>query len=152
MVSLADHTSPLVKGLLGDLPLDLVGGLPLNLRHHSFPFAWRMPKWGLPSPGHVVDILTAGGDEVGLVRIEARVVSSGVSGFLNRGFKRVRLTKKTPRLPELGSFGVGNMQPLNIIFMLLWRMGVRGHVGGLLGGFMRVLALETGWMEQGLAN
>ena len=53
----------------------------LKLKSRTFPFARRKPNWRLPHPGHVVDILPTGGEEVGLVRVEAEVVSSEGSGF-----------------------------------------------------------------------
>ena len=39
----------------------------LKLKYHTFPFARRKPNWRLTSPGHVVDILTTGGEDVFLV-------------------------------------------------------------------------------------
>ena len=100
----------------------MLGGT-LRLKYHTFPFARRKPNWRLSTPGHVVDILTAGGEEVGLVGVEAGVVSSGGSSFLNKGFRRFRITKKTPRPIEYGGFRVRNSQSLNITFMPMWRWG-----------------------------
>ena len=45
--------------------------------------------------GRVTDILTTGGEEVGLVSVEAGSFFLGASGFPKGRFKRVRLTEKT---------------------------------------------------------
>ena len=56
--------------------------------------------------GHVTDILTTGGEEVGLVSVEAGRVFFGVaSGFPKGRFKRVRFTEKTLRPFALQGFG-----------------------------------------------
>ena len=56
-----------------------MGHLSLNLK--TFPCAQRKPNWKLPRLGHVADILTTGGEEVGLVRVENGGRAGGGRGF-----------------------------------------------------------------------
>ena len=41
----------------------------LKFKYHTAPCANGKPNWRLPGLGHVVDIFTTGGEEVGLVTI-----------------------------------------------------------------------------------
>ena len=63
----------------------------IKLKYYTFPFACRKPGWRLSNPGRVVDILTTGGEDVGLVTGKALGGSGGNIGFLHKGFKRVRV-------------------------------------------------------------
>ena len=51
----------------------------LRLRHCAGRFASRVPSWRLPADGHVADLVTEGGVDVGIVRVEhgAPAVMSG---------------------------------------------------------------------------
>ena len=51
------------------------------LKYLTFPVARKRPNWRIEEPGHVVDILTTGGGEVGLVHFEDAGSSGGVSVF-----------------------------------------------------------------------
>ena len=75
----------------------------LQLKYHNFPFANRKPTWRLPVEGNV-SLVTAEFQR-SLVPPEDPGMA-GVRGrdFIGRRFKRVRLTKKTPRfLVSIGS-------------------------------------------------
>ena len=68
----------------------------LHLKYHSFPFANRKPTWRLPFNGSVS--LVVAKFERSLVPLEDPCVGGiGDGDFPNVRFKRVRLTKKTPR-------------------------------------------------------
>ena len=55
----------------------------LELKYHTFPFCTlEILTGGFLKPGHVADILTTGGEDVGLVGVEAVGNSVGVGwGF-----------------------------------------------------------------------
>ena len=103
------------EGFLSDL-LSLMGypngsGIALldgtlKLRYYTFPFAGRRPTWKLPTPGHVADVLTTGGENDGLFGVEPPGGSRGRAGFVRQSFKRVRLTEKT-RCPIVYGEGRG---------------------------------------------
>ena len=110
----------------------------LKHRYYTFPFAGRKPTWRLPTPGHVLDVLTTGGESVGLLGFEPPGGSSGRAGFVRQSFKRVRLTKKTRcRIvwEEEGFTKLYSQSPTWRI-MTLWRSDLLGMGGGLPGGCM----------------
>ena len=69
------------------------------MRYYSGNFALRKPSWSLPEVGGVQGILTPGGPDVGLVRVQVAGDQVNSGGCWTRGaggtWKRVRLTKKT---------------------------------------------------------
>ena len=68
----------------------------LRLKYQSLPFANRKPTWRLPVEGMVPLVIAE--YERSLVPLEAPCTHGvGGGGFLQKGVKRVRLTKKTPR-------------------------------------------------------
>ena len=73
----------------------LAGELPL--RYYSGNFALRKPSWSLPEVGGFHGILTPGGPDVGLVRVQVagdQVNSGGCwTGGPGGTWERVRLTK-----------------------------------------------------------
>ena len=116
---------------------------PLSLSITHILFARRKPDWRLPKPGHMADILTTGGEDVGLVGVEAVGISVRGWVFSTRDFKRVRLRKPSAQ-SHMGEFGAACSQSLLEMSMTLWRIGIQGYGGGLLGGRMEFLALEAG--------
>ena len=86
------------------------------------------------STGHVVDILSTGGEEVGLVGVEPFCGSSGSMVFFRRSFKKVRLSEKIRRPIAHGVSKVFNSQSLIGRIMTLWRIELLGMGGGLPGG------------------
>ena len=68
----------------------------LHLKYHSFPFANRKPTWRLPVEGKV-SLVIAEFERSLVPLIDPCVGGIGGRDFLNVRFKRVRLTKKTPR-------------------------------------------------------
>ena len=74
----------------------------LPLRYCAGRFACRVPTWRLPADGHVADLVTERGEEVGIVRVEhsAPAVLPGFEGggggdWISGpgGVKRVRLNR-----------------------------------------------------------
>ena len=136
-----------LEGFLGDL-LSLLGypsgpGIALldgtmKLKYHTFSFACRKPSWRLPHPGHVVHILTTGGEDVGLVGGEPFDGSGGSVVFsteVSGGSDSLRKTGAQSLMEDLRVF---YSQPLVGRIMTLWRMEVGGIGGGLPGGFIGV--------------
>ena len=86
-------------------PPALLEGTSL-LRYCARGVACRIPTWRLPAGGYAADLVTEGGEEVGIVRVEPGVSGDmpcfdgggGVdwSGVAGGGVKRVRLNRKTP--------------------------------------------------------
>ena len=82
----------------------LEGTLPL--RYCAGRFASRVNTWRLPADGHAADLVTEGGEQVGILRVEhsAPAVVPGFDGGdggdwisgPGGGVKRVRLKRKTP--------------------------------------------------------
>ena len=88
-------------GLLG-YPTGSGGALldgSLKLRYNTFPFARRKPTWRLPTGGSVPGIVAGFGAPEHASGARGGLGSDG-GNFVGRGFKRVRLTKKTP-CPEI---------------------------------------------------
>ena len=98
--------SLLAKGFLviswgfGVFPLGLelpCWRVPLSSGVTLFPLLVGNLVWRLPTPGHVVDILTTGREDVGLFAVEPLGGICGCPGASRHSFKRVRLTKRTRR-------------------------------------------------------
>ena len=85
----------------------------LKLRYHTMPFARRKLSWKVPGRGGVADILTAGGEEIGILW----GVSSGRCPFPSQKWKKGSgLTKKTP-CPPVSVVQRGSVQPIpNVVF------------------------------------
>ena len=103
----------------------------LKLRYYTFPFAGRRPTWKLPTPGHVADVLTTGGENDGLFGVEPPGGSRGGAGFVRQSFKRVRLAKKT-RCPIVSGEGRGREVTVRYSQSLqegAWGVQPRGQAG-----------------------
>ena len=79
----------------------------LPLRYCAAGFASKIPTWRLLAGGNVVDLVTGGGEEVGMVQVEpGRSGVDWVSGPGERWKKRARLNRRTPaHLVERGFWG-----------------------------------------------
>ena len=78
------------------------------MRHCTARFACKVPSWRLPAVGSVAGLLAKGGEEVGAMSVApcARAPGGDVvlcgnlggseCGLSRRGFKRVRLSIKSP--------------------------------------------------------
>ena len=84
-------------------------------------FLIRRPSWKFTGRGHVADILTAGDEDVCLVRLDPLVGAylGDRAGFSSPRFKRVRLTKKTR--PQL------HMMWLHMCFVNLCLTNITHH-------------------------
>ena len=63
------------------------------------------------------------------------------------GFKRIRLTEKNRAQSHVEGSEAAYSQSLAGMFMVLWKIGIQGHGGGLPGGHKRFVAKKTDLTE-----